>query len=409
MHEQSVKRQPPWKPVIGFRSGASLLMPLIAVALASVFTDIARAQQNLRTLPWESVGINREEFSGARRELEAARNNLPAPPEGQVWLPMWCSLAGSPLVMLARIDLQSGLLRALGHRILDPGTESAPFLRSNADARPKRSELPGATGRAVARTLSAIVPPVTEPPRSGSRLLVRISAGTADGRAPDQLGSLCLNMLLGASLVERGIDVVTSIGTENLVGLRTRQGITTPLRRPNRTVLATWTSPAAKISWPLSVQLTTRISDGVLGQPAQLDAAQELAGAKTWQFNRSAQGQVEFALETSLARELDLQQKSLLEEDLPRVARVTGAWAWVDRGRAWGLQMDDRLTATTETGETVAGHVVGFYGAEERLKSPRGFPITEGAIIFVRKGQALVQNGLNFEYDQTTYPVAPAH
>ncbi len=397
---------------LGAKKHSTRLATVKGAALVWLASSLAFAQ-NLAgidsvVLPWEGVGINREEFSAARAELEAARKALPAPPAEQVWLPVWCNLAGSPLVMLARVDAQTGLLRALGHRILDEPSES-PDARATRGRLSRHSGLPGSTGRAVARTLTQIVPQAGDPPKSNSRLLVRVSAGTADGRAPSQWGSLCLNMLLGAAFLERGIDVVTSIGTENLTALRARRGITTPLRRPNRSVLATWKSPPGQISWPLSVELTTRISDGVFGQPARLGAAQDLAGAKPWQFRRSADGRVEFALETSLAQELDLQQKSLLEDEAPRVARVSGAWAWVDRGRAWGLQMDDRLVATTADGEIVAGHVVGFYGANELLTSPRGFPITEGAIIYVRKGQALVQNGLSFEYDQTSYPVMPAH
>ena len=93
----------------------------------------------------------------------------------------------------------------------------------------------------------------------------------------------------------------------------------------------------------------------------------------------------------------------LLSKDMPQVAKIYGAWVYLDRGRAWGLEMNDRLYFEQD-GRFVKGHVVGFYGSGLNLKSPRGFSIQEGAIVFIRKGQKLVKIGDIFGFDPTAYP-----
>jgi hypothetical protein len=59
----------------------------------------------------------------------------------------------------------------------------------------------------------------------------------------------------------------------------------------------------------------------------------------------------------------------------------------------------------------VKGHVVRFFGPEQKLTSPRGFPIEEGAILYIRKGQKLPMTGLEFKFDPrefpTEYPIPP--
>ena len=43
------------------------------------------------------------------------------------------------------------------------------------------------------------------------------------------------------------------------------------------------------------------------------------------------------------------------------VIKVYGAWAYLDKGRAWGLEMNDRLWFEKD-GRMVKGHVVAYFG-----------------------------------------------
>ncbi|RZA21182.1 MAG: hypothetical protein EOP10_17080 [Proteobacteria bacterium] len=96
-------------------------------------------------------------------------------------------------------------------------------------------------------------------------------------------------------------------------------------------------------------------------------------------------------------------QNELLTKDLPQVSKINRAWVYLDRGRAWGLEMNDRLYFEAD-GRFVKGHVVGFYTANEKVTSPKGFLVQEGAIVFVRKGQREVKVGDTFQFDPTSYP-----
>jgi hypothetical protein len=87
----------------------------------------------------------------------------------------------------------------------------------------------------------------------------------------------------------------------------------------------------------------------------------------------------------------------------PEVLKKDRAWLYIDKGRAWGLKIGDRLE--TEGG-AIKGHIVAYYGPEMNLKSKDGTPITEGAIVYVRKGQTLTNTGLIFDWDKTTYPTS---
>jgi len=97
-------------------------------------------------------------------------------------------------------------------------------------------------------------------------------------------------------------------------------------------------------------------------------------------------------------------EASLLSLDSqPEVLKKDRAWLYIDKGRAWGLKIGDRLE--TEGG-AIKGHIVAYYGPEMNLKSKDGTPITEGAIVYVRKGQTLTNTGLIFDWDKTTYPTS---
>lgn len=91
-----------------------------------------------------------------------------------------------------------------------------------------------------------------------------------------------------------------------------------------------------------------------------------------------------------------LRKKSEMQ-GLPKVVMIRGAWAYLDRGRGYGLDMNDRLTTAGSK-----GHIVGFFGAGMNLKSSQGNIIDEGAVMFVRNGRVSVGDSVDF--DPQTYP-----
>lgn len=105
----------------------------------------------------------------------------------------------------------------------------------------------------------------------------------------------------------------------------------------------------------------------------------------------------------SLAQIMDLQKKELLGTD-PQVVKVDRAWVYLDKGRASGLKIYDRLII----GDKSYGHVIGYYGSDMGLVSEQGgYPISEGAIVYVRKGQHDVRVGQSVKYDPAQYPKYP--
>ncbi|MDD9951594.1 MAG: hypothetical protein OXT67_08530, partial [Zetaproteobacteria bacterium] len=106
-----------------------------------------------------------------------------------------------------------------------------------------------------------------------------------------------------------------------------------------------------------------------------------------------------------LVREVKAENNSLREVDFPRVAHIYGAWAYLDKGRAWGLKMGDRLEVPLSSGK-IKGHVVGYYGPEKNIQSMNGYTVVEGAIVYVRKGQKQLQIGDMVDYDRRSYPTS---
>jgi hypothetical protein len=47
---------------------------------------------------------------------------------------------------------------------------------------------------------------------------------------------------------------------------------------------------------------------------------------------------------------------------------------------------------------------VQYFGPELKLTSARGFPIQEGAVVYVRKNRSKARSGMVFQFDPATYP-----
>ena len=108
-------------------------------------------------------------------------------------------------------------------------------------------------------------------------------------------------------------------------------------------------------------------------------------------------------LDPKLLLKITNDQMSLSLDELPMISKINKAWVYLDKGRTWGLNINDRLVVTTKKSE-IKGHVLGFYLIKDKVISPRtnNF-VTEGAIVFIRKGQKKVAIGQTMDFDPENY------
>lgn len=221
-------------------------------------------------------------------------------------------------------------------------------------------------------------------PRDGMKLSFRQLRGSDSSKRG---AHLCLTALLAHSLLgEQRISA--PLNPLEATHLRDQLKIPEAPARHSRFLAIDWGRfPKGPDSFPF----TARWAESVLGGP--------IAGAIEDQLSIAPQLRA-----PPLVQKLFLTEKAQLKlADRPQVAKIRGAWVYLDRGRAWGLELDDRLYL--QDGERrVKGHVVGFFGPQLGIVSPRGYPVHEGAIVFIRKGQRAVKIGDSLNFDPTRFP-----
>ncbi len=77
-----------------------------------------------------------------------------------------------------------------------------------------------------------------------------------------------------------------------------------------------------------------------------------------------------------LALRLKAEADLLNPNHLPEILKVEQAWVYLDKGRAYGLEIGDRLLIREGT-EPITGHVVGFYRSKGDIVSKLSLPIAE--------------------------------
>jgi hypothetical protein len=117
--------------------------------------------------------------------------------------------------------------------------------------------------------------------------------------------------------------------------------------RPTRVVLTEWLHGSDKPEY----KFKARLSESVFGQAlVKTDVPEQ-------QVVIAADGWFDEASSRNLIAQLRGQSDSLRLSDLPQIAKVYGAWVYLDKGRAYGLKMDDRLVVSGREAE-IKGHVV---------------------------------------------------
>lgn len=207
----------------------------------------------------------------------------------------------------------------------------------------------------------------------------------------DEPSALCLNMLLSHELMKTH-RVLSVVGADYDTHARDALKVAEGPQRATRRLAIGWNTRGLK-RLPFNLRAEARWGEAVL--------ASSVGSAFNLPFTLSEDLRMNVA--PAVAGYLTQEAQALTLADEPQIAKINRAWVYVDRGRAWGLKMNDRLIVKDGT-DAIKGHVVGFYGPGLGVQSPRGFPVTEGAIVFIRKGQDKVKIGQTFTFDPTDYP-----
>ena len=216
---------------------------------------------------------------------------------------------------------------------------------------------------------------------------VKLSLSLKRGSQYNAEGSYnCLNILAAKGLIKK-------YHTKNPVGHFNYKFLSNFLKfsqaniRSNRNLSIEWNVEDTKYENKISLSETTLASPVINPTLAKGNLKDELS----------------IKIPAKIENRLAIMEQVLSEEEPPMVIKVYGAWAYLDKGRAWGLEMNDRLWFEKD-GRMVKGHVVAYFGPGLRLTSPRGRKVTEGAIVFIRTGQHSVHIGDTFEFDPTVFP-----
>lgn len=391
-------------------------------ALAAAVLDEARTLTELatplRSVPLNSRRIADEIHAGA---LKGKAGLLPLAIE-----PAWSSLLDHELVTVTVVDAARNVLLGSAHvavpRAQWPARGLDGFLGAQLTTLARRA-LEQAAAHPLAR------PEAT----AADALHVGISLGRNTTRR-DEGPSHALTMLLEELLAPR-YTVARALGGDKLALARDLLGLAPTLRRPTRGLVLRWfldpeikpvklvrpppaksrgqpaaanfgkklsrpPEAAARPSLPAKLRLVATLAETVHGE--QLTDTHE----SVWELRRADDGRIEVKLDPGLEALLEREKKSLLTRDMPQAVKIDRAWVYVDRGRAWGLKIGDRLVARVgdKPDDIVKGHIVQYFGPELKLTSARGFPIQEGAVVYVRKNQSRARPGMVFQYDPATYP-----
>jgi len=307
--------------------------------------------------------------------------------------PTWCSLMDYHLFFVTVADTKLNTLLGSAHAAIarKAWAKMKPAQRDTYLS----AKLPELARSALQEAATKSAPP-------SDALHVGLSLARAVTRS-DEGASACLNLLLEQQLASR-YTVARSLGSDHLALSRWLLDQSPTPRRPTRVLELDWTHPPeAEIDrhLPTTFTVDAQVIDAVYGKHIPVKLSSQIRCQQSTDGGNGAR--IACQPDQAIGRLLDAEAASLKLSDWPQVAKVYRAWVYLDRGRAWGLKMNDRVVATVD-GKPVKGHVVQFYGPEQKLNSPRGFPIREGAIVYVRLNQQLARKGMTFQMDPRTFP-----
>ena len=321
-----------------------------------------------------------------------------------VYEPVLCRLGDRYVLHLGAADTVLGTLRSAANTSVD-----AKQFESDARDSSRAKNIENLVSGLAAR-LNVTGDGKTQ---DNSALHIGMALGREQTRR-DEGSAFCALALLAQNLADQKFTVVRPWGSETLAKIRNSLGLPSTLRRPTRTLVFLWGLPrtTATTQNPMPLKATINIAESVLGQPLPKIPETD------WSGKIAADGQISLTPANSALMDfLTRERNSLSLTEAPQVAKINRAWIYLDKGRAYGLELDDRLviggagaggaganSSSANYSAAIKGHVVGFFGPEKKITSPRGFPVNEGAIVFIRKGQGETKVGQTFVYDETVFP-----
>lgn len=381
----------------------------MSFALLPLRTHNINAESRTRlskTLEEEALKLRQELLKTPKRLSDqlkqSARNNqrmsskiwtspesqlFPKPKQPWIIEPVWCRMLDADVMFLQIVDQTLGTLLASRHEIFSQKAKT-PYVERVKEL---KSSIPGVMNRLLSQLNTS--PPLTREPKDALHLQINNRRLSGAGRfAPPE----CITMLIEEKLTDR-YTIVRNGGLEFVQHTRQNTSQFEGLRRPTRNIHLSWsddTFEAHTEDFKISARLTA--AEGVFGQPYPNIGIEQLRIA-------IAGSQFQTTLPEKLTKHLDIQRDMLLLNERPQVVHIYGAWVYLDKGRAWGLKMRDRLVSS-EQPDDIKGHIVRYFGAEANLRDRNDQLIVEGAIMFVRKGQDKTQIGQSMTFDPKTYP-----
>lgn len=336
----------------------------------------------------DTIAPKKPAMESARYLLKSilAEPNSSAQPRPIAVLPLWAKIHNFDLFAVIVIDTARNTLLAINHRIF-PSSIWQETLRSKDFKNYFDSGIQEIT---KTLNLASLATPNDD-------IALAIRDHSANPRA-NEIERSVLALLLGSAFVPE-FTVQNPLASELLTTVHRFYSDPLKVRKANRELFTTFTYDKVPNKLSLPVKLTLKISaaDGVFGRTLPW------TWSEPFEINVKPDNTLDLKFSDRLRKELNNEKSALRRDELPKVTKIKGAWAYVDKGRAWGLQMNDRLVCA-ESPNDIKGHIVAYFGPELNLKSARGWSINEGAIIFIRKGQKKVKLGQTFTYDTKKVP-----
>lgn len=301
-------------------------------------------------------------------------------------IPVWSRIHDHELIAVAVIDSTRNTLKSVIHRLIT---------KAQWEENVRNKTLNKLFTDAVREITEAINLASLPSAKEDLSVIIR---NQAVSKRLNEIDRTVLALMLGAPLA-KDLTIVNPLATELITTIHGFYGQKNLMRKANREIIAriTYEKQPFKATLPATLAMNIRATDAVFGKSLPWSWSEAITIAT------KPDSTMEIQMSDRLKTELTIEQNALSRSELPQVAKIKGAWAYVDKGRAWGLQMNDRLVVS-DNPNGIKGHVVSYFGPELNLKSPRGWPIHEGAIIYIRKGQRDVKLGQSFTYDGMKVP-----
>lgn len=341
------------------------------------------------------------------------RPNAPELSQLRYSQPIVCAMAGRLVVFLERGSLLDHRVVSIAYRILPlKKVAGRPLYQRDAVA-------------------AAIAGLASEPWHQGPKPLLRL--GMAALPAERQGGvSSCWNLAFMAEAKELPAAFVSTMGgayRQQLIRALGAERLAKP--KPHFQVMAFWRAQgntavvgrlssqsamtgqqvilAQQTSVPVKDRYLTRPPRQILGTSAKTPASlppNQQASVALLENLTASRFQVRYPSDwTSF---LQHESRRLRKGSPPSIIARFGTWAYLDRGRGFGITLNQRFVGmqpgSSRARPVFTGHVVKFFGPSAGLTDASGQLISDGAILYLRSGRDKAVIGTTVHPDQATYP-----